>query len=181
MEEPSLCKLFQDRDQWPEECAELAAVFDLGWVSAEEYTYRCVPEPRPGTPRHRVWSKAHFDGASTEHGDLKWWAWNWLRQQGEPHPQFEYNAWYGRADVAAPTIGCAVECGDTPARKVIRSLWEGQWSVFVLFPYLYVEDFSVEPMPRLYMFRATEAGLTELPAMYRAGQRRTAARSAKLF
>ncbi len=118
---------------------------------------------------------------STEHGDLKWEAWNWLRRQGEPDPQFEYEAWYGRADVAALTIGYAVECGDTPARKVIRSLWQGEWRVFVLFPYMYVEDMrEPPPTPRLYIFRPTEAGLTELPAMFRAGQLRTAARRTKI-
>lgn len=93
---------------------------------------------------------------SQAHKLLKWAAWRWLRQEGDPSPQFEYSTLFGRADVASVQIHAAAECGDTPPAKVAEALLHG-WQRFSLWPF--DQEFFL-------LFRLSDEGAVELPRLF---------------
>ncbi len=78
-------------------------------------------EPRP-LQDDAPYSEAFNGGASDGHGEMKWWAFSWLRRRGEERPIYEYPLGYGKCDVWAPSLQIAVECGDTTAIRVADGL-----------------------------------------------------------
>jgi len=82
-----------------------------------------------------AFSLSHRGSGGKQHGLLKWWAWNWLRDQGEDNPVFEQQTRYGIADLIGPRNRLYVECGDTAPDRVMTILSDGQWTAYVLFPF----------------------------------------------
>ncbi len=122
----------------PDEYRALARDLNQRRIAVEVVEYTRVDEPPVTTLpslERLAWAYSFSGTGGARHSELKWWAWNWLRDQGEPHPQFEQPVGYGIADVVAPRIGYVVECGDTAPGNVGRSLFDYGHNGFVLFPF----------------------------------------------
>lgn len=149
---------------------ELADFLCKQWITVEVSPYTFVPDPAPGAPDYQAFREAFWGSGSEAHGRLKWQAWNWLREQGETEPLYEYATAHGRADVAAPGIRYVAECGDTAPDKVVQALTAGGWKAFALFPWPHLDEKAWRaedcPLPapeslmvrEVYVFRLTDSG-----------------------
>jgi len=114
----------------PTETALLTYAINNGWVRVDRVS---IPEREYPDGHPPGWVEA--GGQHSEaHRLLKWRAWLWLREIGEPDPLYEWWCPHGKADVWSPRLGIAVECGNTMPIKVLDGL-EGGESQFVLLPY----------------------------------------------
>lgn len=140
---------------------DLAFYLNQGWIVTDESSYSAVPRPRLTSPpsTERLAFKAAFKRGTggVRHSWLKWWAWNWLRQCGEPAPQYEAWTAHGRADLKAPRLNYLVECGDTSPRKLLKAFEAEACEVFALFPFIYEEEVHLATL-----FRVTADGRAAL-------------------
>ena len=157
------------RGMW-EEYDELAEYLNRGWITFQALTYCPTPPPsseNPASPEHAAYLAAFKKGTGGEkHSLLKWSAWNWLRNQGEPNPEFEQWTAHGRADVVAPRLNWLVECGDTSPCNVFQAFEAKACDVFALFPFASGSEYP------LWLLRVTPAGHAALQARSRERQRR---------
>ncbi len=132
-----------DRRGMDSEYADLAKFLNAGWITieTEEYVRPRVPEAdHPHVFWYRNIMRSGGKSESPEHRALKWAAWEWLRNQGEPLPTAEYSVLIERmgtklhADVAGRQLRYIAECGDTQPSKVVDYLMNG-WEAVVLFPF----------------------------------------------
>lgn len=97
--------------------------------------------PRSAQIKDKTCYEAFCGGGSKEHGELKWYAYSWLKSIGEPLPEYEQDVSYGRCDVFAPKLNISVECGDTTAVRIADGLANGYNEiVMVLFDRCRKED-----------------------------------------
>lgn len=146
-----------DRRGMDSEYADLAKFLNAGWITIETEEYVQPPVPEADHP-HVFWyrniMRSGGKSESPEHRALKWAAWEWLRNQGEPLPTAEYSVLIERigtklhADVAGRQLRYIAECGDTQPSKVVDYLMNG-WEAVVLFPF---------NQQTLYIFRLSPEG-----------------------
>jgi hypothetical protein len=110
-------------------------MIELGLICIEPIHYRIPRAPAKSSSLFNTYALAFSDSTSQLHAELKWAAWNWLKEQGEDRPMYEQ--WYpgGKADVYGPMLRVVIECGDTAASKTIATLRNPDYAAWVIFPY----------------------------------------------
>ena len=143
-----------------EEYVDFQEFLNRGWILCSDITYVPTPEPELTEPRSAergVFEAAFNSGSGGQaHSLLKWWAWNWLKSQGELAPAYERWVDHGRADLVAPNRQWLVECGDTSPEKVFTAFESNNWHRFALFPFVAPEEYVA------VVFRPSVPGLLAL-------------------
>ncbi len=140
------------RGLWPESYEELARFLNDGWIIAEVSPYVATAPTEPLYTETYDRLMRTIGNESRAHKQLKWEAWIWLRQEGDPWPQFELSTIFGRADVASVSLEIAAECGDTSPDKVADALAHG-WKALTLWPF---------DQAAFFIFRLSKIGAVEL-------------------
>jgi hypothetical protein len=120
---------------YPSEVVELNTMIELGVVCIEPVHYRIPRALAKSSPLFKTYRMAFSDSTSQLHAELKWVAWNWLKEQGEDTPMYEQAYPGGKADVNGPMLRVVIECGDTTADKTIATPRNSEYAAWVILPY----------------------------------------------